>query len=95
MAYNPFQLSALVSNNGFTLWHYKTPDSVSDVIETGYFDLAASMLRAGDIMHVNCGGYEAPTTGTLAVTRSLAGDGGVVDVTYISPPAQYRDPEGS
>jgi len=44
MAYDPNNLSALTYANGFTLWHYKTPDSTTTVDTSGYFNEAAGML---------------------------------------------------
>ena len=81
MAYEPKNLSALAYANGFTLWHYKTPDVSQDVDTTGYFNGAASMLRIGDFILAN-----ASTGGTIEsgafVVRAIAG--GVVDVANIS-----------
>jgi hypothetical protein len=53
MAYNPAQMSALCFANGFTLWHYRTDDTLSAVYSGGYFDRAASMVRIGDMIIVN------------------------------------------
>ncbi|HJQ87790.1 MAG TPA: hypothetical protein VJ820_10085, partial [Propionibacteriaceae bacterium] len=53
MAYSPKNLSALAYANGFTLWHYKTPDLAADVGSAGYFNDAASMLRVGDFVFAN------------------------------------------
>ena len=41
MAYAPKNLSALAYANGFTLWHYKTPDQPAEVDTSGYFNDAA------------------------------------------------------
>jgi len=81
MAYNPHNLSALCYANGFTLWHYKTPDHPFDVREAGYFNGAASMLRVGDFMFANTngdrvhefGGYRAIESYVLIVTSNAAG----------------------
>ena len=53
MAYDASNLSALTYANGFTLWHYKTPDTAAVVDTTGYFNEAASMLRVGDFIFAN------------------------------------------
>ena len=53
MAYDPDQLSVMASNNGFTLWHYRTPDLVRDVIAPDYFKDAAHLLRPGDFVFAN------------------------------------------
>lgn len=52
MAYDPKSLSVLAYANGFTLWRYRTDDSVSAVSAAGYFDAARDMLRAGDLIVV-------------------------------------------
>ena len=53
MAYDASNLSALSYANGFTLWHYKTPDTSAVVDSTGYFNGAAAMLRVGDFIFAN------------------------------------------
>ncbi len=79
MAYDPRNLSALTYANGFTLWHYKTPDPASAVDDTGYFNTAAGMLRVGDFIFGNFGG--TPGHGVMVV---LSNAGGVVDVADIT-----------
>ena len=64
MAYDASNLSALTYANGFTLWHYKTPDTATVVDGGGYFNEAASMLRVGDFVFANTG-----IGGTVAVRR--------------------------
>ena len=54
MAFSIRRLSVLAYANGFTLWHYKTgADQPSETMKTGYFDDAADMLAAGDLMMVS------------------------------------------
>jgi hypothetical protein len=81
MAYNSANLSALTYANGFTLWHYKTPDTAATVDTAGYFNPAANMLRVGDFIFAN-----ASITGTIVsgvfIVNSNAG--GVVDVADIT-----------
>jgi outer membrane protein assembly factor BamB len=77
MAYDSNNLSALTYANGFTLWHYKTPDPAATVDTSGYFNEAAGMLRIGDFIFANTG-----TTGGVVVVNSNAG--GVVDVADIT-----------
>ncbi len=50
MAYNAKNLSVLAYANGFTLWHYATPDAAHEMAARHYFDAAGDMLRAGDIV---------------------------------------------
>jgi hypothetical protein len=68
-------LSVLAYSNGFTLWHYKSDDDRSSVIEPGYFSEMAGIFNPGDAMFVTyCGGRHR--------VSELAGldkaDGGIV-----------------
>lgn len=53
MAFQARNLSVLAYANGFTLWHYTTVDPAESVAGAGYFDPAAEMLRAGDVILAN------------------------------------------
>ena len=86
MAYAPKDLSALAYANGFTLWHYKTADPALQVDTTGYFNGAATMLRAGDFImaNTNTGGtvqsgmfIVRSNTGTVVDTANIADLGSV------------------
>ena len=51
--YQSKDLSVLSYANGFTWWHYTTPDDLIEVLADGYFDNAKSrdglyMVKAGD-----------------------------------------------
>jgi outer membrane protein assembly factor BamB len=81
MAYDASNLSALTYANGFTLWHYKTPDAVADVDTSGYFNAAASMLRVGDFIFANANVDATMQSGVFIVASS---SGGVVDVADIT-----------
>jgi hypothetical protein len=81
MAYDASNLSALTYANGFTLWHYKTPDPAIDVDATGYFNEAASMLRVGDFIFANANIGGAMQSGVFIVASNT---GGVVDVSDIT-----------
>jgi hypothetical protein len=82
MAYNPSSLSALAYANGFTLWHYRTPDLAGDIDTTGYFNEAASMLRVGDFVFANANTGATVESGVFIVRANA---GGVVDVSNIIP----------
>ena len=75
MAYDASNLSALTYANGFTLWHYKTPDAATVVDGTGYFNEADSMLRVGDFV------FATVASGAFIVASN---SGGVVDVSNIT-----------
>lgn len=81
MAYDASNLSALTYANGFTLWHYKTPDTAADVDTTGYFNEAASMLRVGDFIFANANVEATMESGVFIVATN---SGGVVDVANIT-----------
>lgn len=53
MAYSARNLSVLSYANGFTLWHYTTPDTAAVVAGAGYFNDAADLLRKGDQIIAN------------------------------------------
>ncbi len=77
MAYQPKNLSVLAYANGFTLWHYATPDTSNTVDTAGYFDPAADMIRVGDIILANTETGGTAKAGLLLVSSNA---GGVVDV---------------
>jgi hypothetical protein len=81
MAYDASNLSALSYANGFTLWHYKTPDTSADVDSTGYFNRAAAMLRVGDFIFANANVSATMQSGVFIVASN---SGGVVDVADIT-----------
>jgi hypothetical protein len=76
MAYSPKNLSVLADANGFTLWHYATPDAANTVDTAGYFDAAADMIRVGDIILANTETGGTAKAGLLLVSSNA---GGVVD----------------
>ncbi|MGH6903154.1 MAG: hypothetical protein ACREIR_10490 [Geminicoccaceae bacterium] len=81
MAYDASNLSALTYANGFTLWHYKTPDAAADVDTTGYFNEAASMLRVGDFIFANADTDGSIESGVFIVASNTSG---VVNVSNIT-----------
>ena len=76
MAFVQKNLSVLAYANGFTLWHYTTPDAAATVDTAGYFNAAADMLRAGDMILANTATGGTPVHGIFAVASNA---GGVVD----------------
>ena len=52
MAVKEIDMSVIAFANGFTLWHYKTPDAFEEVLEPGYFKPLAKVISAGDIIIV-------------------------------------------
>lgn len=82
MAYDAQNLSVLAYANGFTLWHYATPDPASDVDDAGYFDEAVDMLRTGDMVMANVETDGTPAAGLFVVR---ANNGSEVDLTNLTP----------
>ena len=80
MAYASKNLSALAYANGFTLWHYKTPDPAIEVDTAGYFNGAVAMLRAGDFIMANANTGGTVQSGMFIVKSNT---GTVVDVSNI------------
>ena len=81
MAYDASNLSALTYANGFTLWHYKTPDTAADIDTAGYFNQAASMLRVGDFIFANAEIGGSVKSGVLIVASNSGGFVNVSDLT--------------
>lgn len=99
MAFVQKNLSVLAYANGFTLWHYTTPDAAAVVDTTGYFNAAADMLRVGDMILANAGVGGAPTNGVFAIASNAAGVVDTADMTRSAgpprgplPPASERPP---
>jgi hypothetical protein len=54
MAFSLRNLSVLAYAQGFTLWHYKSADeNLIAVSAPGYFEDAADMFAAGDMMMIS------------------------------------------
>ena len=67
MAYLSKNLSVLAYANGFTLWHYTTPDTAATVDTAGYFNSASEMLRVGDMILANVESEGAMKAGIFLV----------------------------
>jgi hypothetical protein len=50
MPFDNTGLSPLLSASGFTLWLYRTPDTRTATLATGYFAPAAARLETGDLI---------------------------------------------
>ena len=82
MAFVSKDLSVLAYANGFTLWHYATPDAATAVDGSGYFNGAADMLRVGDMILANTDTGGTPAAGVLVVASN---SGGTVDAANLTP----------
>ena len=83
MAYQSKDLSVLAYANGFTLWHYATVDAADEVDTGGYFDGAADMLRAGDMILANVDTDGTPGAGIFLVNANAGGAVDVADITSV------------
>ncbi len=83
MAFQPKDLSVLAYANGFTLWHYTTPDAASAVRAGGYFNAAAHMLRVGDMVLANTSTGGTPAAGILVVAANALGTVDLTDMTAV------------
>lgn len=66
-------LSVIGYANGFTLWHYRSRDTVHEVMSCGHFDRAADMLRVGDLVFANLDVEGSPQNGMLTVSKNKDG----------------------
>ena len=81
MAYQSKNLSVLAYANGFTLWHYTTPDTAAEADTAGYFNDASDLLRSGDMILANTDTDGAPAAGIFLVASNI---GGAVDLTDLT-----------
>ncbi|WP_119461826.1 hypothetical protein [Rhodospirillaceae bacterium SYSU D60014] len=94
MAFESRELSVLAYANGFTLWHYRTEDSLETLTRQpngatqGYFDAAREMVRSGDQIIVNLIAGGRVAMASLAVTVvDPAGSVGVAALeSCVEPP---------
>ena len=80
MAYLAKNLSVLAYANGFTLWHYTTPDA--DIDCAGYFNRASVVLRVGDIIMASLNVQGGGSTVMRVVSRV---EGETVTIARLSP----------
>ena len=73
MAFEIKNLSVLAYANGFTLWHYTTPDAAAVVDTAGYFNSAADMLHVGDMVLANVATASTPQNGVFAIVSVASG----------------------
>jgi hypothetical protein len=83
MAFKSRNLSVLAYANGFTLWHYTTPDPAADVDTAGYFNDAADMVRVGDMVLANVDTDGAPASGIFLINANAAGVVDAADLTAV------------
>ena len=83
MAYLSKNLSVLAYANGFTLWHYTTPDTAATVDTAGYFNAASEMLRVGDMILANVEADGAMKAGIFLVNANAGGAVDVADTTGV------------
>ena len=82
MAFLQKDLSVLAYANGFTLWHYATPDAAATVDTEGYFNAAADMLRTGDMILANTATGGTMASGIFVIAGNASG---VVDTKDLTP----------
>lgn len=83
MAYLSKDLSVLAYANGFTLWHYTTPDAAATLDTGGYFNPAADMFRPGDMIIANVDTATAPKAGLFLVSTAANGVVDINDMTQV------------
>lgn len=83
MAFIPQNLSVIGYANGFTLWHYTTPDAAATVDTIGYFNEAADAFRIGDMILANVATGGTMAAGIFLVSSNAAGVVDVSDMTAV------------
>lgn len=83
MAFQLRDLSVLAYANGFTLWHYATADAAAAVDTEGYFNDAAEMVRAGDMIFANVDTDGTPGAGIFLIRSNAAGVVDAADLTAV------------
>lgn len=81
MSFSSKTLAVLGYANGFTLWHYATPDAAAAVDNAGYFNAAGEMLRPGDFILANTGVDSTPQHGIFVVASNQNGQVDLTDLT--------------
>jgi len=70
MAYDESNFTAITYDDDFTLWYYKTPDSMAEVTTNTYFKSAATKLRTGDFLLIIS---TSESMMALVVVRNIGG----------------------
>lgn len=81
MPFDNTALLPLLSNSGFTMWLYRTPDTRDQALAPGYFDAAAARLAWGDVIFLQSSDALALTT----VRPGPAVPGGITVDTAAAP----------
>ncbi len=68
MSFQSNDLSVLAYANGFTLWHYKSNDTATQIETANYFKNASDMLRVNDLIISNIDVDGTPSTKIYIVT---------------------------
>ena len=76
MAFQNKNLSVIAYANGFTLWHYKANETLTNISASGYFSSVHSLMNSGDIVLINA------SNGTSI--KSITVTDGVVTVAALS-----------
>jgi len=84
MGFRARGLSVIGYANGFTLWHYVTPDELAAITRVGYFNAASDLLRTGDFIFANFAMSDRPRHGLLVVTDSDDGRANVAPLVASS-----------
>jgi hypothetical protein len=79
-------LAVLAYAQGFTLWHYRAPPKIDDIMTKNYFADAAGLFAAGDRVMVT------GPSGSRDLLIAATGPAGVVVAPCRSPPDRRRGP---
>lgn len=69
MAFKNQDLSVIAYANGFTLWSYKTSDTITATKTAGYFSQIASFAREGDMILTVCSSTKSSSVAILYISK--------------------------
>lgn len=53
MGFRNRDMSVIAYANGFTYWHYRTGDTLEEVLVPGYFEKIHTLCNTGDLVIIN------------------------------------------
>lgn len=80
MAFKNQDLSVIAYANGFTLWSYKTTDTMTATKTAGYFDQITSFAREGDMILTVCSSSKSSNVAILYISKLSSNTVSVSDI---------------
>ena len=81
-------LSVLAYANGFTLWHYRTAEDMTDLCADGGLNAVGDMVRPGDLIIASGGSGRSAAAGLLVVADAAPNGIAAAPLTFDVSPSQ-------